>query len=127
MIRHIIIVVLVMLGIASCRAAQPYDLTPQQFKERIANDSNAVVLDVRTPEEYQAGHLQNAVNLDYNNPETFTMGCESLEPSKTYYVYCRSGRRSDAACRQLQTYGLNVYNMCGGMQEWTKCGYPVVK
>lgn len=112
---------------ASCAAQSPHDLTAEEFHNRIANDSTAVVVDVRTPEEYAAGHLPGAINLDYNNQASFVNGCENLTPNCNYYVYCRSGRRSDAACNQMMDYGLPVYNMCGGIQSWTQAGYPVVK
>lgn len=111
----------------SCGASSPQDLSPREFNDRMATDSTAVVVDVRTPEEYASAHLPGAINLDFRNQPQFDAGCRDLDTSKTYYVYCRSGRRSAEACDRMMSYGLSVYNMCGGIQAWEKSGLPVLK
>jgi len=59
------------------------------------NDNpNFVILDVRTPEEYLSGHIENAVNLDYYS-NTFGNNLDELDKNKTYLIYCRSGRCSE--------------------------------
>jgi rhodanese-related sulfurtransferase len=80
---------------------------------------DAVILDVRTPMEYQTGHLQGAILLDYNNPSVFLEGLENLDKSKRYFVYCRSGVRSAAACAMMREREFQAaYNLIGGIISW---------
>lgn len=127
MIKQILAILFTFAAMVSCKAETPNDLSPKEFNNRISVDSTAVVLDVRTPQEFGEGHLAKAVNLDYTNQSVFVPAIEQLDRSKTYYVYCRSGRRSAAACSQMQKIGLTVYNLSGGIQGWKGCGYSVVK
>lgn len=84
------------------------------------NDENNVLLDVRTAEEFQAGSIPNAVNIDYNSPE-FDSLIKDLDPNKTYYVYCQGGVRSTKACTKLDEIGLkNVVNLKDGYKEYKK-------
>lgn len=89
------------------------------FEKEIANKPDAILLDVRTPGEYADGRLPNAILLDYNGGE-FARKLSSLDPAKSYLVYCRSGARSFNACVQMQNAGIaDVVNMRGGIM-----GYP---
>ena len=96
------------------------DLTQEEWVEQLENDSNAVVLDVRTDDEVADGIIHNAINLDiYKGPE-FIDALEDLDKSKSYYVYCRSGNRSGKACQIMEQLGFNkAYNLEGGMLQWT--------
>lgn len=76
-----------------------------------------MVLDVRTPGEYNGGHLPKAVNVDYNNG--FEAGMQNMDKSKTYLVYCQAGGRSAKATQWMVSNGFtNVYNMNGGFSAW---------
>jgi len=87
--------------------------------ERLMNKSNTVVLDVRTPEEFKEGHLPNAVLLDFNGG-VFDAEFEKMDRTKTYLVYCKSGRRSDKAASKMKATGFeNVIQLKGGIQAWT--------
>jgi rhodanese-related sulfurtransferase len=93
-----------------------------------ANKDNPdfVILDVRTPGEFSAGRLENAINLDYYS-NTFTNDLENLNRNKVYLIYCRSGRRSGSALNIMK--GLNfteVYNMSGGIVRWKAEGLPII-
>ena len=80
---------------------------------------DAVILDVRTPTEYQSGRLQGAILLDYNNPSVFFEGLEDLDKKKRYFVYCKSGVRSAAACAMMRDRKfLAAYNLIGGIISW---------
>lgn len=95
------------------------DLTQQQWSEQLAKDDNAVILDVRTDEEVSEGYIPGAIQMDIYNPGTFMERAKELDPSKNYYVYCRSGGRSGQACAILNSLGLNkAYNLQGGFSEW---------
>ena len=94
---------------------------------RMAADKQNVILDVRTPGEYSAGHIPGAVNLDYNAPD-FQAKAAALDKSKTYLVHCAVGGRSVRACEKMSRLDFpNLYNLPGGFKAWAKAGQPVEK
>jgi rhodanese-related sulfurtransferase len=109
--------------------------TARAFKEVSVEDfdtlragTNIVLLDVRTPREFAAGHIPGAINLDWNAAD-FAARAAKLDASKTYLVNCATGRRSALACDQMvRTLGLtNCVNLQGGFRAWSKAGKPVAK
>ena len=100
-------------------------LAPQAFIDQAKADTTSFLLDVRTSKEYAEGHLAGARQLDYLNTEAFDAGIKQLDKSRTYYIYCRSGRRSHGACLKMKKQGFKVYDMEGGILNWTKLGMPV--
>jgi rhodanese-related sulfurtransferase len=84
------------------------------------------MLDVRTPEEYSAGHLRNALLLPVEDLERRVDELEG-EKGKLIIAYCRSGRRSRNAATFLQGKGFHVLNMEGGILAWSGEGLPVVR
>jgi rhodanese-related sulfurtransferase len=95
------------------------DIRKEDWKELVANTDNAVILDVRTPEEYAEGMQKKATSLNFLQQEEFLTGIEKLDKTKTYFVYCRSGSRSEKACQILASRGIeNTYNLMGGMLDW---------
>lgn len=95
------------------------DLSQEEWVEQLANDTNAVVLDVRTDAEVAEGIIQNAIHIDIHQGQAFVNALEALDKSKNYYVYCRSGNRSGQACNIMEQLGFNnAYNLEGGMLEW---------
>ena len=102
-------------------------LEPQAFIERVKADTSAIILDVRQPEEFAEGHLAQAINLDWLNQTVFINGLAKLNKQKTYYIYCRSGRRSQAAAGKLKAEGFQVVDLKGGYLHWVELGLPVVK
>ncbi|UKM64664.1 rhodanese-like domain-containing protein [Flavobacteriaceae bacterium GSB9] len=96
------------------------DLTQEEWAEQLANDDNAVILDVRTDEEVADGIIPKAIHIDIYKGQGFIDEIEDLDKSKNYYVYCRSGNRSGKACQIMEQLGFeNAYNLEGGMMEWT--------
>lgn len=93
--------------------------------ERKALASNQQILDVRTAQEFNSGHLKNALQANWNNPNEFADRTRYLDKTRTVYVYCLSGGRSGAAMKQLVGKGYTVVNMDGGMMAWKKAGKPV--
>jgi rhodanese-related sulfurtransferase len=92
------------------------------------NRSNAdfVILDVRTADEFNSGHMENAVNIDYYSAD-FPVNVGKLDKNKQYLVYCRTGVRSAGATRIMIDLGFNnVQSMLGGLSTWITAGYPVV-
>ena len=102
-------------------------LSPEAFITAARADTTAVILDVRRPGEYAEGHLEGAQLLDWLNPSSFVEGVKHLDKQRTYYVYCRSGKRSNAAATYLLGQGFRVCDMQGGYLRWTAEGRPVVK
>ena len=102
-------------------------LEPQAFIERVKADTSAIILDVRQPEEFAEGHLAQAINLDWLNQTVFINGLAKLNKQKTYYIYGRSGRRSQAAAGKLKAEGFQVIDLKGGYLHWVELGLPVVK
>lgn len=83
------------------------------------------VIDVRTPAEFAAGHVEGAVNLDVEGGQ-FSASLADLDPAATYIVYCQSGRRSALAAAAMVAAGFTEVHDMGGIQDWTAAGLPVV-
>jgi phage shock protein E len=99
------------------------NIGPQEFEKlRTDKSKNAVVLDVRSTKEYQAGHMPSAVNIDVNALD-FEKKVKALDPNKTYLVHCAAGGRSAKACDKLSKLNFkDLYNLEGGMRAWEKAG-----
>lgn len=123
-----IILLSVTLLMAACGTSSSQErMNVTKFQKEIASHPDGVVLDVRTPEEVAKGHLKGAVNIDYKS-SAFETSLASLDKSKTYYVYCAAGVRSDKAAAVMKEKGFkNVYTLEGGIQAWTAAGQEVVK
>ncbi len=82
--------------------------------------NNAMVVDVRTPEEYKQGHLPDAININWYDAD-FTKQFSEIDKNKTIYVYCKVGGRSAKATEKLDSLGYkNVINLAGGYDAWSK-------
>jgi rhodanese-related sulfurtransferase len=79
------------------------------------------VIDVRTPAEFAAGHVEGAVNYDVQSPQ-FAAQIATLDPGGEYLVYCRSGNRSQAAAAQMESAGLTVTDG-GGLDDMKSAGW----
>jgi len=88
------------------------------FSKEIKATSNPQILDVRTPEEFAEGHIDNAININWNG-DSFVKDAEKLNKEEAVFVYCRSGRRSLEASKKLEELGFkNIYNLDGGYMKW---------
>lgn len=84
-----------------------------------------VILDIRTPEEYAAGHIEGAINLDYYATD-FADRLGELDPSVPYVMYCNSGNRSANALPLMDQIGFHeVYELAGGIAAWYQAGLPL--
>jgi rhodanese-related sulfurtransferase len=82
------------------------------------DNSNFHIIDVRTPDEFKAGHIEHAKHIDWNNASQRTQ-LLNLNKDHTYLVYCKTGRRSKAAVDFLKANGITrVFNLSGGLQHW---------
>lgn len=99
-------------------------LSPAEFAAA-AKLPGTVLLDVRTPAEFAAGHLPTATNIDMESAD-FAAAITQLDPSKSYAIYCRSGNRSKAAMTTLQQAGFtSVFHLGGGITSWQAAGGEV--
>ena len=101
------------------------NLTAQDFASKI-KDTSITVVDVRTPAEFAAGHIANAINIDVD-ATTFESEIQKLDKAKTYAVYCHSGRRSGIATAAMAKDGFtSLYNLTNGFADWLANGLPSV-
>jgi rhodanese-related sulfurtransferase len=104
--------------------AQYIDTSVQQAKEMI-DKGDVFILDVRTQEEYNTGHIRNSTLIPVQD---LSKRLNEVPRDRDILVYCRTGGRSTAASEILANNGFTrIYNMKGGITEWTKAGYEVVK
>jgi rhodanese-related sulfurtransferase len=83
------------------------------------------LLDVRTPEEFNAGHIPGAMLLDYYN-DNFKKSAAQLDKTKPVFVYCKTGGRSSSAAKILRDLGFKeVYDLEGGISAWKNAGKTV--
>lgn len=95
------------------------NLTQEEWVAQLEADTNAVILDVRTEDEYNDGIIASAINIDIHQGQTFITAIEALDKTKNYFVYCRSGARSAKACEIMNELGIeNTYNLLGGILDW---------
>ncbi len=117
----VLIILFVTVVLSSCSNGQGR-LAPKDFAEKIKTTSDAVVIDVRTPGEFSEGHIENAINIDWNE-ESAESQLKALDPSKSYFIYCLGGGRSASAAHFLRENGFsNVYELSGGMMKWRSEG-----
>lgn len=94
------------------------DLDHSQFELSLRKERDPVILDVRTPKEFEEGHIPGARNYDISHPE-FPRWLQRLPRDRAYFVYCRSGARSLTACQLLATLGFEkVNNLRDGIISW---------
>ena len=102
-------------------------VTPKEASSLIKNNSDFVILDVRTAKEFASGHIEDAINIDFYS-RTFLDDLDRLDKTKTYLVYCRSGSRSTKAFNLMKKIGFQkVYGMEGGIIRWQAEGLPTTK
>lgn len=94
------------------------NISKKQLKELMATQQDIVLIDVRTALEVYSGIIPTAMHIDYMLP-TFCKKVEHLAKNKAYYVYCRSGNRSELACSRMESMGFTqVFNLSGGITAW---------
>ncbi len=112
----------------SCQSSQKIETVDSAtFKERISGASEVQLLDVRTAEEFAEGHLESAINIDVQGPSFTKKVSERLDKSQPIYLYCRSGKRSMMAAKELEKEGYSIVNLKDGILGWLDAGYPVLK
>ncbi|MBS6328293.1 MAG: rhodanese-like domain-containing protein [Prevotella bivia] len=121
-------ILLGMIGLGTSASAQTSykNLNVAAFEQLIHADSVQIV-DVRTPAEYAAGHVENAILVNVQDPQFAHNADSLLDKHKMLAVYCRSGHRSAIASAALAAKGYKVTNLQGGILAWIEEKKPVVK
>ena len=114
--------------VPATRPAGHKDLTVEAFdRMRLDKADKAIVLDVRSKAEYEAGHIPGAVLIDVRDPD-FEKKIARLDKGRVYLVHCATGRRSVTACEKMQAADFpHLYNLLGGIRAWEKEGKEVSK
>ena len=108
-------------------AAVAKDVSPDEAQKLLKDNPKLVVLDVRTPEEYAAGHIAGAKNIDFTAPD-FATKVEGLDKTTPYLVHCAAGGRSGKTLELIKEKGfVAIYHLNGGWKAWEKAGKPVEK
>jgi len=117
----------------SCGAQQDRNITAlspteaSKLIEKHKGDSEFVILDIRTPGEYQSGHLQNSIMIDFYS-KSFVDEIGRLDKAKSYLVYCRSGNRSARSMALFEKLQFKkIYHLSSGINSWFAAGLPVEK
>jgi len=100
-------------------------LSAAEFKKMVDTKS-ALIVDVRTTEEFSEGHIPGAINIDVNSPK-FLKEIKKLPKTKPLALYCKSGRRSHQAATKIATRGFIIYELNNGFTDWVKAGFPSIK
>ncbi|MGL5787804.1 MAG: rhodanese-like domain-containing protein [Bacteroidales bacterium] len=85
---------------------------------KLMKNKDVVIIDVRTPKEFNEGHIPNAINIDYRS-DAFMDRIKKLNKDKILAIYCRSGSRSKSAAKKLIEAGFDVYELNKGIMNWT--------
>lgn len=122
---HFVLLVLLSVAISSCKGQPSKTIKTTDavsFSKEIQATPNPQVLDVRTPEEFTSGHLDEAVNVNWLSPD-FVSNTSKYDKSEPVFVYCKSGGRSHQAAQKLAELGFtNVIEMEGGILKWEAAG-----
>jgi phage shock protein E len=108
-------------------AADAKNITVDEAAKLVQTNTNVVVLDVRTPREFESGHIKGATNINFNDKD-FAKKIGALDKNKTYIIHCAAGGRSGKACEQIKTLDFkNMLHMNEGFNKWKEAGKPVEK
>ena len=95
------------------------DIDQNSWKKQTNSDKNAIILDVRTPEEFVISRIPNSINIDFYNPQIFMQEINKLDKNQSYYIYCRTGIRSANSCALMKELGFKkTFNLVGGIVDW---------
>ncbi len=121
--RKLVIAISTML-FAACAPKYP-TVKPDEFEQTIS-EPDVQLVDVRTPEEYEQGHIVGAMNIDWKSDSFADEATSMLDKSKTIAIYCRVGHRSHEAGNKLYKMGYTrIVEMQGGLEAWKSAGKTV--
>ena len=127
--RITLLVILFAFLVAACggdTASASVELVPARVAASAIEATDVVVLDIRTPEEFQGGHIEGAINIDFYATD-FADQLAQLDRGTEYVMYCRSGNRSAEAAKIMKDLEFAaVDEIDGGILSWVGSGFPIV-
>jgi len=126
----IIQILLLAVFLSGCTFSQDksgtHSIIAQEFQAQIQNNS-VLLVDIRTPQEFQSGHIENAINIDFYASD-FLVKMNELPKDKPVYIYCRSGNRTGQAASKLKQLGFpKVVDLKGGIKTWSQINGKLVR
>lgn len=118
--KKLFLILFTSLFFVSCKGQETehFKLLNSAQYEQVISENGVTIIDVRTPEEYQNGHIENAQNINVQSGD-FKAKMENFDREKPIYIYCRSGSRSANAGRILEEMGFKeIYDLKGGILSW---------
>lgn len=108
-------------------ASSVKNMDSEEVSNLLANNHDIIIVDVRTPAEFDAGHIAGAKNINISDSD-FQSQIEKLDRDSTYLVYCRTGNRSGRAIKLMEQLKFkSIYHLQHGITEWVGEGKPVEK
>ncbi|MHA7942988.1 rhodanese-like domain-containing protein [Formosa sp. 3Alg 14/1] len=125
-LKYILILITVLCTNLMVSQEKSTSLSVDEFSKIMSEQPELMVVDVRTPEEFDSGHLEGAINYNWKS-EDFNNQISDLDKSKEVLIYCRSGARSAKAAEKMRSEGFTtVYELKGGLIDWKKENMSVV-
>jgi len=125
--KKVVFVLLFITMLTSCidqRSEEVKVISAEEMQSLLEADEVQLV-DVRTPEEYDFGHIDNAQNIDYFSP-TFDDDIKNLDINRPVILYCKSGGRSAKCAEKMVEAGfVKIYDLDGGISKWKHKGYEI--
>jgi len=125
--KKIFSILAIVLMLTSCQAQEKKGvqlLPAKEFSQKV-DAKKGQVIDVRTPKEFQKGHLKNAQNIHLYDQD-FAQRIDKLDKKQPVYVYCKAGGRSAEAVEIMQNHGFeNIIELQGGTDSWSETGLPL--
>jgi len=113
-----------LVGCSTTAESDPVTVRLASAEEAVRMLDERTVVDVRTPEEYEAGHIAGAINVPVEAAD-FGERISQLDRDTAYLLYCRSGRRSAMAADLMAAAGFSDIVDAGGLEDLTRAGAPV--
>jgi rhodanese-related sulfurtransferase len=126
---HLLAIAILAAGsvVAQTEGTVVKNVTPDEAEKALKERKDVVVLDIRTPDEFKAGHIAGAKNIDFKSDD-FAKQVATLDKSKTYIVHCGSGGRSTSSLTAFKEQKFSsILHLDKGFKAWEKAGKPVEK
>ena len=121
------VLALLFCSFATITAQTKVEVNSKQVNSMLQKDKKWIVLDVRSAEEFNSGHIKGAVNIDIRQPDAFSK-IDKLNKNAKYIVHCRTNHRSGMAVEHMMQSGFKkIYQMMDGWSGWLTNNLPVQK
>ena len=121
-----LVIVIFLISCANTNSQIIQNIGVSEF-QLLINKEEAIIIDVRTPQEFHSGHIKDATNIDFYEVD-FIDKLKMVRKDLPVFVYCRSGGRSSSSARKMEELGFNqVYNLVGGIEAWNTANYATTK